>query len=335
MNDNQIDPSTRSESLTHSGTAEQEQVFLVAEGLARRFNTIKALDGVSFELRRGELLGLVGPNGAGKTTLLRILTGLETAFEGRLAWEAAPRLGFLPQSVAFGGWRTARETLGLLGLLSGMGADALHTRIPEVLAQVDLIDVADRRVGDFSGGMRQRLGLAQALLHEPDLLVLDEPFNHLDPGGRIHLKRLLANLKAEGTTILLSSHILSDVEALVDRVAVLNFGRLHHLGSLSELQERQERIPQVAIRLRGCLDPVGLARQALADMGDLEALSEGPEGSIHLRAVPGTDLASFTTRALTNLIASGARIERVVPLIPTLEEMVANLGEKGRRVLSC
>lgn len=113
-------------------------------------------------------MGLVGPNGAGKTTLLRILTGLETRFEGLVAWHRRPSFGFLPQSVAFGPWRSARETLDLLGQLSGMSAAQLSVRVPEVISAVGLADVSDLRVGTFSGGMRQRLGLAQAMLHSPE-----------------------------------------------------------------------------------------------------------------------------------------------------------------------
>lgn len=132
------------------------------------YGSCRALDAVSIALRPGEMMGLVGPNGAGKTTLLRILTGLETRFEGLVAWHRRPSFGFLPQSVAFGPWRSARETLDLLGQLSGMSAAQLSVRVPEVISAVGLADVSDLRVGTFSGGMRQRLGLAQAMLHSPE-----------------------------------------------------------------------------------------------------------------------------------------------------------------------
>ncbi len=308
--------------------------LLRLEAVGRSFGAVRALDGVTLDLRRGEMLGLVGPNGAGKTTLLRILTGLETGFEGRMAWEGTPTFGYLPQSVAFGPWRTTTETLVLLGRLSGLIPEALALRIPEVLAQIGLEAVAHRRVGTFSGGMRQRLGLAQALLHGPELLILDEPFNHLDPAGRVHLKRLLADLKAQGTTILLSSHILGDVEALVDRLAVLNHGRLHHLGTLATLRERQGASRQVTIELGQCLDPLGFGRQALSNLEGLEALTEGPEGQLHLKAAANVDPALLTTQALSRLIAAGALIRRVDPQAPSLEEMVAELGAK-EAVTSC
>ncbi|MCE1228719.1 MAG: ABC transporter ATP-binding protein [Firmicutes bacterium] len=314
---------------------EHDPTLLSVDDVSRSYGRTWALDGVSFVLRRGELLGLVGPNGAGKTTLLRILTGLEPSYKGRVEWHSKILLGFLPQAVAFGSWRTAQETLELLGLLAGMAKEDLPARIFEVLTQMNLEEASQKRVGTFSGGMQQRLGVAQAILHNPDLLILDEPFNHLDPAGRIHLKRLLMHLKTKGTTIILSSHVLSDIEALVDRVAVLRRGHLFHCGTLSELREHVNPAPWVSILLSNCRDALEVASQALTDLDNLANLQEGPEGAIHLQARVGTDLAAFTTQALSKLIASGAVIDRVMPMAPSLEEMVASLSEESSGASSC
>jgi ABC-2 type transport system ATP-binding protein len=306
-----------------------------ASSLGKRFGIRVALDGVSFSLRRGEVLGYVGPNGAGKTTTLRILVGTETSFDGELAVNGLPmparreetygELGYMPQGVSFGGWRTAEETLRLLGRLSGMDAARLARRIPETLELVGLAAEAGTRVEAFSGGMKQRLGLAQAILHEPGLLLLDEPFNHLDPAGRVHLKQVLAELNGRGVSILFSSHILSDVEEIVHRLAVLQRGRLQFAGTPSQLRESHAGARQVEIGLSG---PEGSAGLAASVPG--VAAAEAEDGrALRVTAEAGADLEAVTTRVLSALIASGRAIRHVRPLAPSLEEIVAGLGDGG------
>jgi ABC-2 type transport system ATP-binding protein len=313
-------------------TSDLTSEILVARDLKKRFGARVALGGISFSMRRGEVLGYVGPNGAGKTTTLRVVTGTEGAFKGELSVRGLPMpkhrvevyryLGYMPQSVAFGGWRTAGETLHLLGCLSGVAPSSLARKVPEALDWVGLAKEEKTPVRTFSGGMRQRLGLAQAILHEPELLVLDEPFNHLDPAGRVHLKQLLAELNRRGVSVLFSSHILADVEEVVDRLAVLQGGRLHFIGTPSELRARWASAREVEIASSGGTGALDLVRSA---SGVAEALLQD-DGSLLLRVADGEEAEAVTTRALASLIGGGFSIRSVRPLVPSLEEIISRLG---------
>jgi ABC-2 type transport system ATP-binding protein len=308
--------------------------ILAVRALRKRFGDRIALDGVSFSMKPGEILGYVGPNGAGKTTTLRILTGTEAAFEGELSVHGHPmpaqreqvysRLGYMPQAVAFSGWRTASETLNLLGRLSGMKEGRLAKRVPEVLAAVGLAGEAQTRLQAFSGGMRQRLGLAQAILHEPALLVLDEPFNHLDPTGRVHLKQLLSEMNARGVSIIFSSHILTDVEEIVHRLAVLQHGKLKFLGTPSELRTSSAGAREIEIGYSGG----GEARKILAAMAGISELRPGRDQAFRFTVMPGESSEAVTTHALQALIAAGFAIRHVTPITPGLEEIISKLGDE-------
>jgi ABC-2 type transport system ATP-binding protein len=316
-------------------TTGHDETIVAARSLSKRFGERTALQNVSFSLNPKEVLGYVGPNGAGKTTTLRILVGTEMNFEGELFVHGRPmprrreevygRLGFMPQGVAFGGWRTAGETLRLLGRLSGLEPERLERRIDETLELVGLAGEARTRVSAFSGGMVQRLGLAQAILHEPGLLVLDEPFNHLDPSGRVHLKRLLSELNARGVAILFSSHILADVEEIVHRLVVLQRGRVRFMGTPAELSADAAGASEVEI---GCSNPEEGLALAAAVPGVASVHAAGG-GTLLLVIGSGAAPDSATTRVLSALIAAGQSIHHVRPMTPGLEEIVARLGEEA------
>jgi ABC-2 type transport system ATP-binding protein len=306
-----------------------------ARGLTKRFGERVALEGVSLSLGGGEVLGYVGPNGAGKTTTLRILVGTETRFGGELSVQglAMPRqrgrvyasLGYMPQDVAFGDWRSAGETLRLLGRLSGLDEARLARRVPETLELVGLAGETDTRLEAFSGGMRQRLGLAQALLHGPRVLVLDEPFNHLDPSGRVHLKGVLAQQRAAGVAILFSSHILADVEEIVDRLAVLQKGRLVFQGTPDEMKSRYAGAREIEFGVSSARDAAFVARA----VEGVSASDAKEDGTVTVSVAADADSGSVTTRVLSALIASGHTVRHVKPLTPGLEEIVARLAEEG------
>jgi ABC-2 type transport system ATP-binding protein len=221
---------------------------IVVEGLTRRYpGGVLALDALSLVVPRGSVFGLLGPNGAGKTTCLRLLAGLGRPTAGRAtvagievsADDPAVRrsLGFLEQDPRAYGWMTGREQLRLLGRLHGLDGRALDGAIDEALGRVDLRGAADRRAGTYSGGMRQRLGIAGALVHRPPVVILDEPVSALDPEGRRDVLALIADLRGE-ITVLFSTHVLADVERICDRVGILDHGRLVVEGSLKELLDR-------------------------------------------------------------------------------------------------
>ena len=215
-----------------------------ARGLSKRFGAILALDRLDLVVPRGSVFGLLGPNGAGKTTTIRILTGLARPTEGGASVagvqvgldepELHRRVGYLDQDPRFYSWMTGRELLELVGRLHGLAGPELRSRVGEMLARAGLVAAAERRIGGYSGGMRQRLGIAQALLHRPDILFLDEPVSSLDPEGRRDLLELIAGLRGEATVVF-STHVLSDVERICDRVAILDRGRRVTEGPLDEL----------------------------------------------------------------------------------------------------
>jgi len=216
-------------------------VAIVARDVLKRYGDTAALGGVSLEVGDGELVGLLGPNGAGKSTLTKIACGLVRPTSGGVevgGYPAGSRraradLGYLAELFRFPGWMTAEELLVLHQRLAGSGGGSGERT--ELLELVGLVDAASRRVEEMSKGMQQRLGIAQALVGGPRLLLLDEPTSALDPAGRGIVRNLLAELRNRGHSVLLNSHLLSEVERVCDRVAILNEGRLVTQGRPEEL----------------------------------------------------------------------------------------------------
>jgi ABC-2 type transport system ATP-binding protein len=210
-------------------------------GLEKRYRSVTALDGVDLHVEPGQLVGLLGPNGAGKSTLVKIACGLVRASAGEAAVcgaaagspEARRSVGYLAELFRFPGWARAREVLELHQRLAGSGGGA--TERAELLELVGLADAAERRVEAMSKGMQQRLGIAQALVGSPRLLLLDEPTSALDPVGRRTVRSLLEELRGRGMAVLLNSHLLSEVELVCDHVAIIAAGRLVTAGRPSEL----------------------------------------------------------------------------------------------------
>jgi len=205
------------------------------EGLQKFYGPVRALDGLSLVVEPGAVFGFLGPNGAGKTTTIRILTGLTHASAGR-AWvagteitadgdEVARRIGHLPEEPAFYPWMTPREFLDHVGRVFGLAPGERAARVKELLELFGLAEVSKRRIGGFSRGMRQRLGLAQALVNRPDVLFLDEPVSALDPAGRKEVLELIESLRGQ-CTVFMSSHILADVERVCDTIGIIARGRL-------------------------------------------------------------------------------------------------------------
>ncbi|MBC1467082.1 ABC transporter ATP-binding protein [Listeria welshimeri] len=199
--------------------------------LKKKYNGKWAVKGINLTLNEKECVALIGPNGAGKTTMINMIVQIlsqdegEITLDGHNAKTVCEKIGFLPQYPQFYGWMSAAECLRLMGKLSNMGKKELESRITEVLQLVGLSGSINKKISTYSGGMRQRLGIAQAILHRPELLVLDEPVSALDPIGRREIIALLEKLKKE-TTILFSTHILKDAEEICDRIAIIKNGEL-------------------------------------------------------------------------------------------------------------
>ena len=224
------------------------EVVIKAEGLTKRYGANVAVDGIDFEVSAGEIVGILGPNGSGKTTTILMLLGLTEPTAGRAVvagfdplrdpLEVKRRVGYLPDQVGFYDGLSARDNLVYTARLAGLPRAEIDERFAAALARVGLSHVARARVGTFSQGMRQRLGLAEVLMKHPTIAILDEPTTALDPHSTQEFLDMIRGLKADGTAVLLSSHHLDQVQSVCDRVALFNRGRIALSGSVTELAGR-------------------------------------------------------------------------------------------------
>ncbi|GAA5156556.1 ABC transporter ATP-binding protein [Amycolatopsis dongchuanensis] len=298
-----------------------------ARGIGKWFGEVIALDGVDLDVAPGQIHGLVGPNGAGKTTLLGLLLGLAVPDEGGLEVLGTPvgRALAAPEGVA--GFvdgpglypsLTARQNLAALAALRGTGTDA----IDDVLEQVGLTDVAGDRVRGFSLGMRQRLGLAAALLTRPRLLVLDEPANGLDPAGKKHVHGVLTQLAADGATVVLSSHRMDDLEALCSEVTILATGRVVFSGPLSKLSTENRELDY---RLRTS-DPEA-ARELIAGAPGVRLLDE-PGARQDGEVLVVRTLVPALDELVARLVRAGIGVRELAPVVSPLEAAFLALTEQ-------
>jgi len=257
---------------------------------------VLALDGVSFAVRRGEVFGLLGANGAGKTTLVKILLGLTRPTAGHVTVRGAEprrtrarrRVGYLPEGHRFPGYLSGEAAMRLFGRLAGLDEATITRRTRELLALVGLSDRGSDRIGRYSKGMTQRLGLACALLDEPEVLFLDEPTDGVDPVGRRQIRDVLLDARAAGTTIFINSHLLSEVERTCDRVAILHQGRLLREASVEDLTrpsrrfcirlEEGQRAPLATLAPFGAAAPNGHIEVEVPDLETLNRLLDRLRG---------------------------------------------------------
>src|SRR6266704_1084862 len=240
------------------------------QGLRKVYGQIIAVDDISLVTYQGEAFGFLGPNGAGKSTVVKILTGLVAPTKGTVRvlgqpvnhMETRRRVGYLPEFPSFHRWLKAQDFLEFHGRLYGLRGAMLEKRIGEVLGMVGLAGRESQKLGTFSKGMLQRIGLAQALINKPDLVILDELVSGLDPVGQRDMRELLCALKADGTSIFLNSHLLADVEAICDRVAIINQGQVLKVGAPAELFDKKKvlevRVDHVSEELLKRLHAVAL-----------------------------------------------------------------------------
>jgi len=282
---------------------------VVTEALTKRYGSRAAVDRLSLTVRRGEVFGFLGPNGAGKTTTLRMLTGLVRPTSGsawvlgRRAGESVAGVGALIEGPGFYPYLSGRDNLRVLAGYAG----APPGRITEVLVTVDLLDRADDRYGAYSLGMKQRLGVAAALLKKPELVVLDEPTNGLDPAGITDMRALLRRLAAEGCTVVLSSHLLAEVEQVCDRVAVVSHGRLVAQSSVEDLVGRGRLVIEA--------HPLAAAASIVSELLGVDRVSV-VDGMLHVRT--GSESAALINRAL---VRADIDVTGLRPEARTLEEV--------------
>jgi ABC-2 type transport system ATP-binding protein len=292
-------------------------------GLRKRYRRQTAVDGVSFTVGRGEVVGLLGPNGAGKTSVIKILLGLvrpdagDVLLLGRPAADprARARVGYLPELFRYQPWLTATEVLSLHVRLTGAAVPDHERR--ECLALVGLADRAGDRVGGFSKGMQQRLGLAVALVARPQLIVLDEPTSALDPIGRADVRDLLLSLKERHVAVLLNSHLIGEVERVCDRVVILDKGRVAASGTLPELLGQHE----LRLRLDGVTAP---AEARLAAAGQLTR-----SGNAFTVTLSADQDAGTVPDLVADLVRLGVRVHAVEPGRISLEERLLDILRTG------
>ena len=311
-------------------------VAIRARGLSKRFGSIVALDGLDLDVPSGSIFGLLGPNGAGKTTTIRILTGLArpTAGDATVAGVAVEldspdlrrRLGYLDQDPRFYGWMRGRELLELVGRLGGLAGAELRAQVSAMLERTGLSSVAERRIAGYSGGMRQRLGIAQALLHRPAVVFLDEPVSSLDPEGRRDVLELVAGLRGE-TTVVISTHVLSDVERICDRVAIMDRGRLVAEAALERLLADHVRPVYRLTPDPGQEPGMEELTRSLRSMPWISSVAAAPSGELRiLVADPAVAAASL----LPAIVDAGVRLASFERVRPTLEDVFLELvGSPG------
>ena len=280
---------------------------------------VRALKPLDLEVAAGETFGLLGPNGAGKTTLVKLLLGLAHPTEGSATLFGTPiaeaharrPVGFLPEGHRFPPFLTGRDALDLFARMSGLEVARRASRSRELLSLVRLEDAADRRVGTYSKGMLQRLGIAQALMHRPRLVFLDEPTDGVDPVGRREIRTLIESLRDEGVTVFLNSHLLSEVERVCTRVAILTNGVMVRDGTVEDLT-RQGRAWNVTST------PLPAATQSALEDALGEA-TERPDGLVRT-VVTLPDRAALGA-ALDRLRADGVEVEAIEPVRQSLEDL--------------
>ncbi|HKV84620.1 MAG TPA: ABC transporter ATP-binding protein [Ktedonobacterales bacterium] len=306
------------------------EIAVSCRGLTKRYGDVLALDALTLDVPTGAIYGVLGPNGAGKTTLLRLLTGLARPTSGEatvaglsVSAQAATmhqRISFLDQSPQYYSWMSGHELVTFVGELFGLRGAELCTRVDEVLALTGLSDVARRRIGGYSGGMRQRLGLAQALVNRPDVLFLDEPASALDPAGRHEILTTIAGLRGVAT-VCMSTHILADVERVCDTVAILNEGRLIVSASVADLQARYA---QPAFELELEAGQADAAEQLVVDVRAQPWTDEVVRQGDLVRVL-AVDTAAAGRELLPLVTARGVQLRRFERVRPDIEDIFLRL----------
>lgn len=307
-------------------TASLSGAAIEFDTISKTYGRTTALDGLSLRVGRGELVGLLGPNGAGKTTAIKLILGLARPTAGSGTVLGAPlgdrlaraRIGYLPELFRYQPWLRAREVLALHAELAGIASTHRRAASDEALARVGLVERANDPVSGFSKGMQQRLGLGVALLGQPELILLDEPTSALDPVGRADVRTIVRAARDRGATVVLNSHLLSEVEQVCDRVVILNRGRAIASGSLDEV------VAVDGVRLRvSDLDEAG--RIALERFGPLNLVGDW----LTIRPLDPARIPDVVAA----VVAGGGRVHAVVPGRGSLEarflELVAGPHEES------
>jgi ABC-2 type transport system ATP-binding protein len=310
-----------------------EQV-LQCRGLRKRFGDLLAVDGVSIEIAAGETYGLLGPNGAGKTTTVSMICGLLDADEGEISVAGVPMagsstkakafIGYVPQEIALYMDLSGRENLRFFGQLYGLKWSDLTTRVDRVLDVVGLTDRADERVDHYSGGMKRRINIAAGLLHDPKLLILDEPTVGVDPQSRNAILENVSDLANQGVAVLYTTHYMEEAERLCDRVGIIDEGRLIAEGTRRDLVEKVGQLDRVEIGAKGDIKAFAASATSIDGVEDAAASETGTQLLVHegRRLLP---------RLLDAASQAGLEVSSVEVIEPDLEAVFLHLTGKALR----
>lgn len=309
--------------------------FVILKNVSKYYGGFRALDNVSFTIKEGEIFGYIGPNGAGKTTTMKILVDLISDFQGEISigGNQIPKersaihrlLGYLPQNVAFQEWRTVNQALTTLGRLSGLTEMEVEDNIPKILDLLALSEVRHKKISQLSGGMIQKVGLAQALLHNPKFLVLDEPLGGLDPLSRHQFKEIVLKLRNNGTTILFSSHILSDVQDVADRIGIISRGRIKRIGTLNELKSDLQ--PQNIVEV--LLSYISDKWVEFKSLTGVKSVEQPSPGRILVYLAEGVDEAQVIDDLVQAVVRLKIRVRGITLLSPSLDEIYLNYVQES------
>ncbi|MBK7671754.1 MAG: ABC transporter ATP-binding protein [bacterium] len=309
--------------------------MIEVKDLVKKYGTQRAVDGVSFSVARGELFGLLGPNGAGKTTTIGVLSTLLRADGGQVRIgghdvatspaQVRRLIGVVPQEIALYTDLTARDNLMFWGRLHGLGGAALSRRVEELLVMADLADQAKRRVDAYSGGMMRRLNLVAGLIHEPEVLFLDEPTVGIDAQARSRILELIAGLGRQGLTVIYTTHYLEEAEQLCDRIGVIDRGKLVALGDKESLIGQVGDVDLIRLSLPAAAH--GAFVEACGGWADCSGVGER-RGKVEVRAVDGSRLLP---RIQDWLRANDLPLEQLEIERPNLETLYLNLTGRGLR----
>jgi len=315
-------------------------VSIRTEDLHKIYGQVHALDGLTLTVEQGTVFGFLGPNGAGKTTTIRLLTGLARPTRGR-AWVAgeeiadsgkvAARIGYLPEEPAFYRWMTPTDLLDYVGRLFGLSSQERRSRTKDLLELAGLSQVGKRRIGGFSRGMRQRLGLAQALVNRPEVLFLDEPVSALDPSGRKEVLELIGHLRGQ-CTVFMSTHILQDVERVCDTVGIIDHGKLVVEAPQAELLDRYT-VPAFELECEeGSEQAFETVLEALRGLDWVtSAVADPPGGTVARVVVKDLEIArrELLAQIVPQATVSGVILRRYQIVTPSLEDIFLRLVGKA------
>lgn len=305
------------------------------EDISKKYKDLKALNNISFEINKGEIFGYIGPNGAGKTTTIKIMVGLLRQTSGQLfisgysmpeqKEKAHKFIGYMPQNVAFQQWRTVNHALTTFGKLSGVDGSILQNQIDGLLNLLNIIRYKNKKISTLSGGTKQKLGIVQALLHKPSLLILDEPLEGLDPESRFQVKKIMKELRDNGTTIFFSSHILSDVEDVANKICLIDCGEIVKIGTIDEMKSEVQKEHQIEIIFSKKSDKYN----EISKIAGITGIFEKSFNKIMVNIEKTGDTDEIIHNIIKTLLKNNCRLRTFNFVSPTLDEVYQYYLRKG------